>query len=82
MTVSTHRTTRWTVAVLAVVALLIVGYAVELRHTSSGPAGVTPGSTAPGTEQEHRDADTPAALAGPRQRAHLPPCRAAVNTVP
>ncbi len=82
MTASTHRSTRWTVAVLAIVVALIVGFAVEYHHIASGPAGVTPGSTAPGTEQEHRDADTPAALAGPRQRAHLPPCRAAVNTVP
>jgi thiol-disulfide isomerase/thioredoxin len=78
MTVSTHHTTRWTVAVMAVVALLIVGYAVELHHTSSGPGGATPAATAPSVDREHREADTPAALAGPRQRADLPPCPAGV----
>lgn len=36
-------------------------------------------TTAPGrpsADREHRDADTPAALAGPRARANLPPCPA------
>jgi thiol-disulfide isomerase/thioredoxin len=76
MTASTHRTTRWTVAVLAIVALLIVGFAVELHHESSDRGGETPAATTPGAEREHRDADTPAALAGPRQRADLSPCPA------
>jgi thiol-disulfide isomerase/thioredoxin len=66
---STARTTRWTIAILAVVAALIVGLLIQLRHTSQSP-------TAPptGAAREHRDADTAAALAGPRQRADLPPC--------
>jgi len=57
------------VAILAVVAALIVGLLIQLRHTSQSP-------TAPptGAAREHRDADIAAALAGPRQRADLPPC--------
>jgi thiol-disulfide isomerase/thioredoxin len=69
LTTFTSRTTRWTVAVLAVVAELLVALVGELRlasHSSTAP------STGPG--REHRDADTPAALAGPRQRADLAPC--------
>jgi len=69
LTSSTARTTRWTIAILAVVAALIVGLLIQLRHTSQSP-------TAPptGAAREHRDADIAAALAGPRQRADLPPC--------
>jgi len=69
LTSSTARTTRWTIAVLAVVAALIAGLLIQLRHTSQSP-------TAPptGAAREHRDADIAAALAGPRQRADLPPC--------
>jgi thiol-disulfide isomerase/thioredoxin len=66
---STARTTRWTVAILAVVAALIVGLLIQLRHTSESPTAPPTGSA-----REHRDADTAAALAGPRQRADLPPC--------
>jgi thiol-disulfide isomerase/thioredoxin len=69
LTTSTPRTTRWTVAVLAVVAALLVALLVELRHT---PHSSTAPST--GAGREHRDADTPAALAGPRKRADLAPC--------
>ena len=48
---------------------LIVALVFQLRHSSHS-------STAPpgGTGGEHRDADTAAALAAPRQRADLPPC--------
>jgi thiol-disulfide isomerase/thioredoxin len=66
---STARTTRWTVAILAVVAALIVGLVIQLRHTSESPT-----APATGSAREHRDADNAAALAGPRQRADLPPC--------
>ena len=76
MAASTHRSTRWTLAVLAIVGLLIVGFAVELNRMSSSPNGAGPDSTARGIDREHRDADTPAALAGPRQRADLPACPA------
>lgn len=65
----TTRNARWTVAVLAVVAGLIVAFVIALRdgsHPSTTPAA--------GLARDHRDADTPAALAGPRQRADLAPC--------
>jgi thiol-disulfide isomerase/thioredoxin len=69
LTTFTPRTTRWTVAVLAVVAALLVALLVELGRTSHS-------STAPptGPGRAHRDADTAAALAGPRKRANLAPC--------
>ena len=54
---------------LAVVAALIVALVVDLRdsaHRSTAPAI--------GAGREHRDADNPAALAGPRQRADLAEC--------
>lgn len=69
MTAAVSRTTRWTVAVLAVVAALIAGLLVQLRQQPDS-------STAPpdGSARGHRDADTAAALVGPRQRADLAPC--------
>ncbi len=51
------------------VAALIVGLVIALRdasHRSTVPAD--------GPARDHRDADTPAALVGPRQRADLAPC--------
>jgi thiol-disulfide isomerase/thioredoxin len=65
----TSRATRWTVAVLVFVAALLVALLVELRDTShsSNPASAV-------STREHRDADSAAALAGPRQRAELAPC--------
>ncbi|MCV7400339.1 TlpA family protein disulfide reductase [Mycobacterium fragae] len=62
--------TGWTVAILAAIVALLGALLVEMRdtyHLSSPP----PTS---GPSREHRDADTPAALAGPRHRANLPPC--------
>jgi thiol-disulfide isomerase/thioredoxin len=67
------RTTRWTVAVLVVVAALIVALSMELRDSDSAtdaPSG--PGAQA--VARDHRDADTAAALAGPRAKANLAPC--------
>jgi thiol-disulfide isomerase/thioredoxin len=61
--------TRWTVAVLAVVAALIAALVAQLRDN---PATTVTTQTA--VDREHRDADTPAALTGPRARANLPPC--------
>ena len=55
--------------VLAVVAALALALVVQLRDESSTPP--TAQSTA---DREHRDADTPEALADPRRRANLPPC--------
>jgi thiol-disulfide isomerase/thioredoxin len=64
--------TRWTIAILAVVAALTAALVAQLRD--SHPPTATTQTPAP---REHRDADTPAALAGPRERANLPPCPAA-----
>jgi len=66
------RTARWTVAVLVVVVAIGVAFWRELddRGEEASPAS----STSPGTARDHRDADTPQALAGPRARADLPPC--------
>jgi thiol-disulfide isomerase/thioredoxin len=64
--------TRWTIAILAVVAAVIVALVAQLRDNSAPTA-----TTEPPAAREHRDADTQAALAGPRQRANLPPCAAA-----
>ena len=64
--------TRWTLAVLAVVAALIAALAAQLRDDPA--TTVTPQTAA---DREHRDADTPATLAGPRAQANLPPCPAA-----
>lgn len=62
--------TRWTVAVLAVVVALGVGLWAQLDgNGSSGDPGRAPA-------RAHRDADTPEALAEPRARADLAPCPA------
>lgn len=63
---------RWTIAVLAVVAALVVALVTQLRDDATRPV-TTQGSAG----REHRDADTVEALAGPRQRAELAPCPAA-----
>jgi thiol-disulfide isomerase/thioredoxin len=69
LTTLTPRTAGWTIAVLAVVAALIAALLVELR---AGSHSSTPPTSDSG--RAHRDADTSAALAGPRQRADLAPC--------
>ena len=61
--------TRWTLAVLAILAALTVALAREL---DDGPG--RPGTAAAPAQRDHREADTPEALAGPRQRADLPGC--------
>ncbi|VBA43545.1 Thiol-disulfide oxidoreductase ResA [Mycobacterium attenuatum] len=68
MTARLTSRTRWTVAVLAAVATLIVALICQLRDSPSTAPQRAPAA------REHRDADTAAALAGPRQRADLPPC--------
>jgi thiol-disulfide isomerase/thioredoxin len=66
------RTARWTVAVLVVIVAIGVAFWRELGDRDEGPSPTS--STSPGTARDHRDADTPQALAGPRARADLPPC--------
>jgi thiol-disulfide isomerase/thioredoxin len=67
--------TRWTIAILAVVVALTAALVAQLRDDSPTTATTLP----PSPDREHRDADTPAALAGPRARANLPPCPAPGN---
>jgi thiol-disulfide isomerase/thioredoxin len=67
--------TRWTIAILAVVVALAAALIAQLRDDSAPTATI-----APSPNREHRDADTPAALAGPRARANLPPCPAPGGT--
>ncbi|HUE35576.1 MAG TPA: TlpA disulfide reductase family protein [Mycobacterium sp.] len=64
--------TRWTIAILAVVVALTAALVAQLRDSSS-----TTATTRPTADRDHRDADTAAALSGPRERAGLPPCPAA-----
>jgi thiol-disulfide isomerase/thioredoxin len=64
--------TRWTIAIVAVVVALTAALVAQLRDTT--PASNT---TQTRPDREHRDADTPTALAEPRERANLPPCPAA-----
>jgi thiol-disulfide isomerase/thioredoxin len=66
------RKTRWTIAILAVVAALTAALVAQLPDNAA-----TTATTATTAAREHRDADTAAALAGPRERAKLPPCPAA-----
>lgn len=61
--------TRWTVAVLAVLAALAVALALEF---TDGPP--PPAASGDQAQRTHRDADTSEALAGPRRSADLLPC--------
>lgn len=63
------RSARWTAAVLII--LVALGYALW-RELGTAPGGSTDGGRP--AARDHRDADTPEALAGPRARADLPPC--------
>src|ERR1700761_9583240 len=65
----TTRTARWALAALLLVAALIVALVLAMRDAARSPTAATAGPA-----RVHRDADTAAALAGPRQRAALPPC--------
>lgn len=56
--------------VLVVLVALGTAFWMELRDEPVPQAGTAGQSTA----RDHRDADTPEALAGPRARADLPPC--------
>ncbi|AWV48592.1 hypothetical protein JK2ML_2300 [Mycobacterium leprae Kyoto-2] len=58
-----------TIVVLAVVVALVAALVGQLRDNAR-----TIEMTQATIEREHRDADTPAALAGPREHANLPPC--------
>ena len=62
--------TRWTVAVLLVVAALVVALFTQLRDDDATRTG----TGGPASSRDRRDADTAEALAGPRARADLEPC--------
>lgn len=64
------RATRWTIAVLAVVAALLTGLVTEMRRE---PAAVRSGLPASGTAVAGAGQD----LTALRERAGLPPCRVA-----
>jgi len=66
--------TRWTLGVLALLAVLAGGLIAELADRPAQP-----GHAAAPTQRTHRDADTPEALAEPRRQAGLPPCPAATG---
>ncbi|OBG85519.1 hypothetical protein A5699_24090 [Mycobacterium sp. E802] len=63
------RSARWTVAVLVVLVALGTAFWMELRDEPAPQVGA-----GQSTARDHRDADTPEALAGPRARADLRPC--------
>ncbi len=58
---------------LVIAAVLVAALVVAFREASH-PSTTEPDSAPTGAAREHRDADTAAALAGPRQRADLAPC--------
>jgi thiol-disulfide isomerase/thioredoxin len=64
------------VAVLVVIVALGVALWREVGADDSGGGGNGGGAPSAGMSREHRDADTLEALAGPRDRADLPPCPA------
>jgi thiol-disulfide isomerase/thioredoxin len=61
-----RRSTRWTLAVLAVAATLVAGLVIELRREPVQPGPHRSGASAPGAVQDLTDL---------RERAGLPPCR-------
>ena len=63
--------TRWTIAVLVMVAALVAALFTQLPDD-----GAPTGTSGPGPSRDRRDADTAEALAGPRNRADLRPCPA------
>lgn len=67
------RRARWHIAVLVAVAALVVALVAQLHDDSAA----TPHPARTPADREHRDADTRAALAGPRRSADLAPCPAA-----
>lgn len=60
--------TRWTLAMLAAVAVVIAAFTEQLAGEPQPGGPVTP------NPRTHRDADTPEALAGLRRRADLESC--------
>lgn len=69
------RTARWTLVVAVLMSALLVAFVVEfIDSRDSAAPGDPAGSAQDQAARDHRDVDTPAALAGPRARADLQPC--------
>ena len=67
--------TRWTIVVLAAIGVLVAALFNQLGdEPPTGPAATVP------ADRQHRDADTPEALAGPRRSADLAPCPAGAES--
>lgn len=66
------RSARWTLLVVAAIAVLVAALVVEIGDDSADGGGPPSAQAA----RAHRDADTPEALAGPRRQADLAPCPA------
>ncbi|MEB3022210.1 TlpA family protein disulfide reductase [[Mycobacterium] crassicus] len=64
-----HRSTGWTLAVLAVAAALVAGLVIEMRRDTT--------ATAPGSQRSSAPVAAGQDLNVLRQRADLPPCRVA-----
>ena len=64
------RSARWPLVVVAAIVVLVAALVVALGDDSADGGGPPSAQAA----RAHRDADTPAALAGPRQQADLAPC--------
>jgi thiol-disulfide isomerase/thioredoxin len=64
------RSARWTLVVVAAIAVLVAALIVELGDDSADGGGPPSAQAA----RAHRDADTSEALAGPRRQADLAPC--------
>lgn len=64
------RSARWTLVVVAAIAVLVAALVVEIGDDSADGGGPPSAQAA----RAHRDADTPEALAGPRRQADLAPC--------
>lgn len=63
---------RWSIVALVVLVALGIALFAELGDDGDSGAGPTAAGTV--SARDRRDADTPAALAGPRARADLAPC--------
>ncbi len=74
------RSALWTLGVIAVIAVIVAAFAAQLDGSPGPQAQPTAASPADDSVgRQHRDADTPEALAGPRRRAGLEPCPLAAD---
>jgi thiol-disulfide isomerase/thioredoxin len=67
------RSAGWTLAVVAAVAVIVAGFVAQLGQSPVREPGPDRSGLI-STGRDHRDVDTPEALAEPRKLADLPPC--------